>query len=203
MDVYLWSPGDGVSQVPIEAAEEVTCIAFNATGDILAIAREDGSVLLQSPHETRARVLISPVVRDAIGALAWRPSRGTSSPLNEFLVIGTYDGQVILVDVTWSLDSFVVKVDKIGTWRDVHTDQVCGIAWSNDGLSFATGANDNRVCTYEMPMGTMGLQNQWETCHRWTHDAAVKALAFKSGKGGILATGHHRDDGTDCRWWGA
>ena len=190
MDVYLWNPCYGVSHFPLETEEEVTSIAFNPTGDILAIAREDGSVVLQSPREDRARVYIAPIVHDAIGALAWRPSRSAGSPLHEFLIIGIYDGQVILLEVTWSLDSFATQVDKRGVWDDVHTDQICGIAWSNDGLSFATGANDNRVCTYEIPLGTMGLSNQWEKSHVWTNEAAIKALAFKSGKGGILATGN-------------
>jgi hypothetical protein len=33
------------------------------------------------------------------------------------------------------------------------------------------------------------MDNPWEMKQSWTHDAAVKALAFKSGKGGILAAG--------------
>ena len=109
--------------------------------------------------------------------------------MQEYLVIGNFDGQVVVVEVTWHLDSFNTKVEKRGYWGDVHTDQICGIAWSNDGLSFATGSNDNRVITFEIPMGKMGLQNYWEKQHEWIHDAAVKALAYKSGKGGILAAG--------------
>ena len=61
------------------------------------------------------------------------------------------------MEVTWHLDSFEAKVEKRGYWGDVHTDQICGIAWSNDGLSFATGANDNKVVTFEIPMGNNGV----------------------------------------------
>ena len=105
-------------------------------------------------------------------------------------MIGLYDGQVVLVEVEWELESGEVRVVKRGHWSDVHTDQICGVAWSNDGLVFATGANDNRVVTFEIPVGgTMGVQSSWEKKFEWVHDAAVKALAFKSGKGGVLAAG--------------
>lgn len=105
-------------------------------------------------------------------------------------MIGLYDGQVVLVEVEWELESGEAKVVKRGHWSDVHTDQICGAAWSNDGLVFATGANDNRVVTFEIPVGgTMGVQSSWEKKFEWVHDAAVKALAFKSGKGGVLAAG--------------
>lgn len=84
---------------------------------------------------------------------------------------------------------FDAKVEKRDIWDKIHDDQICGIAWSNDGLSFATGANDNKVCTFEIPMGVIGVAPKWEKKFQWVHDAAVKALAYKSGKGGVLAAG--------------
>ena len=75
MEVFLWHPDDGVSSLPIESLEDITSVAFNSTGDILAIAREDGSILLHCPTETSPRILIAPIVSDSIGALSWRPSR--------------------------------------------------------------------------------------------------------------------------------
>ena len=191
MDVYIWTPGHNVSRLPSSTTDDVTSLAFSPTGDILAIARENGSILLHSPNEKGARVHIAPIVSDAVGALAWRPSRSQNSDsrLHEFLIIGAFDGQVVLIEVTWYINEFRASVEKKGVWSDVHSDQICGIAWSNDGLCFATGANDNKVCTFEIPMGTIGLQHYWEKKYQWTHNAAVKALAFKSGKGGILAAG--------------
>lgn len=193
MDVFLWDPITGVTQLPLSTVEEVTSLAFSPTGEILAIAQDDGSVLLQSPSERIARIHISPLVRDAVGAMAWRPTpvRLDDVRLQEWLVIGLYDGQVVLVEVQWDLgEGGEAKVKKRGHWSDVHTDQICGIAWSHDGLAFATGANDNKVVTFEIPVGgTMGVQSNWERKFEWVHDAAVKALAFKSGKGGVLAAG--------------
>jgi WD40 repeat protein len=190
MDVYIWHPDQGVSLLPIETVEDVTSVAFNSTGDILAIAREDGSILLHSPYETSPRVYIAPIVPEAVGALSWRPNwLNSTSELQEYLVIGTYDGQVVLVEVTWELeDPKRAVVEKKGLWNNVHTDQICGIAWSNDGLCFATGANDNKLVTYEMEMG-IGVQAPFSKTHEWVHEAAIKALAFRSGKGGVLAAG--------------
>ena len=74
MEVFLWHPDDGVTSLPLESVEDITSVAFNSTGDILAIAREDGSILLHCPTETSARILIAPIVSDSIGALSWRPS---------------------------------------------------------------------------------------------------------------------------------
>jgi WD40 repeat protein len=192
MDVFLWSEGDGsVRSLSNEGVQDITSVAFNSTGDILAVAREDGSVLLQSPIESVPRIHIAPISDDAVGALSWRPSSShrSSGKIDELLVIGCYDGQIVLVNVTWFLEKFSAKVTRRGGWSDVHSDQICGIAWSNDGLSFATGGNDNRVCLFDIPLGTLGMDNPWEMKRSWTHDAAVKALAFKSGKGGILAAG--------------
>jgi len=196
MAVYLWKETDqSVRSLSSDSVQDITSVAFNSTGDILAIAREDGSVLLQSPTERIPRIHIAPISQDAVGALSWRPSPNSNnsaekqSVINEILVIGCFDGQVVLVDIVWYLEEFHAKVSRKGGWNDVHTDQICGIAWSNDGLSFATGANDNRVCLFEIPIGTLGMDNHWEKKREWFHQAAVKALAFKSGKGGILAAG--------------
>jgi meiosis-specific APC/C activator protein AMA1 len=191
-----------------EGVQDITSVAFNSTGDILAVAREDGSVLLQSPIESVPRIHIAPISDDAVGALSWRPSpthRFSEKKIDEILVIGCYDGQIVLVNITWFLETFSAKVTRRGGWSDVHSDQICGIAWSNDGLSFATGGNDNRVCLFEIPMGTLGMDNPWEMKRSWTHDAAVKALAFKSGKGGILAAGSAPVSNAFslhvCQWW--
>src|SRR5277367_3187123 len=97
MDVFLWDPTLGVNQLPTSTVEEVTSLAFSPTGEILAIANDDGSVLLQSPSERTARIHISPLVRDAVGALAWRPTpvRLDDVCLKVWLVIGLYNVEVV------------------------------------------------------------------------------------------------------------
>jgi len=195
MDVYLWSVEKGVRLIPLEIVNDVTSISFSPTGEILAVARDDGSIHLISPHESSPRVYIGPISTDAVGALSWRPTspiqRASEDELQEWLVIGAFDGQVVLLEIKWSLNEFKASVVKVAGWKGMHNDQICGIAWSKDGLAFATGANDNRLYTYEMPVGTgnAGPQEHWEKKFEWMHDAAVKALAFKAGKGSVLAAG--------------
>ena len=194
--IFLWNPEGGVRSLPMETFRDITSVTFNSTGDIIAIGMEDGSVALQGPKDECPRVIISPISRGSVGALSWRPTPSLSlqsDKLEEILIIGTVDGVVVLLRVTWELTgSHHGNVQEmLARWDNVHNDQVCGIAWSKDGLAFATGANDNKVCTYEVPMGTLGDGNRWEKKFEWTHDAAIKGLAFKSGKGGILAAGKH------------
>jgi WD40 repeat protein len=202
MDIFLWSKDGGVSHLPSsDGVDEITSVTFNQTGEILAIAREDGSILLHSPRETVPRIHIAPISSGAVGALAWRPTTLPSMGpiLHEILVIGACDGQVLLCEVTWNLEVFEAKVEKRGLWDKIHDDQVCGIAWSNDGLSFATGANDNKVCTYEIPLGVIGATPKWEKKFHWNHNAAIKALAYKSGKGSVLAAG--LPPSLACEFW--
>ena len=194
--IFLWNPEGGVRSLPMETFRDITSVTFNSTGDIIAIGMEDGSVALQGPKDECPRVIISPISRGSVGALSWRPTPSLSlqsDKLEEILIIGTVDGVVVLLRVTWELTgSHHGNVQEmLARWDNIHNDQVCGIAWSKDGLAFATGANDNKVCTYEVPMGTLGDGNRWEKKFEWTHDAAIKGLAFKSGKGGILAAGKH------------
>ena len=191
--VFLWNPADGVRSLQLENRRDVTNVVFNSTGEILAVGLEDGGIWLQGPEDEDPRVYIAPISPGAIGALAWRPtplSLQSDNKLEETLSIGTATGAVVLLLVVWDRANSSAEVKEIiARWDNIHNDQICGIAWSKDGLSFATGANDNKVCTYEVPMGAIGVQSSWEKKFEWIHDAAVKGLAFKSGKGGILAAG--------------
>jgi hypothetical protein len=191
--VFLWNSDCGVRSLPLENHRDVTNVVFNSTGDIIAIGLEDGGILLQGPKDPVARVYIAPISPGTIGALAWRPttlSLRSDGILEEVLSVGTATGVVILLSVTWDPNSSFGKIeDMIARWDDIHDDQICGIAWSKDGLAFATGANDNKVCIYEIPLGTIRVHSHWEKKFEWRHNAAVKALAFKAGKGGILAAG--------------
>jgi WD40 repeat protein len=112
----------------------------------------------------------------------------------------------------------------------VHTQQICGLAWSPDGDFFATGGNDNACCLFEAKnlikkssvvgeqddevseepvIGVNGVRSGFmiqpgsgRTCfvgagrekHRWTHGAAVKAIAFCPWQRGLIATGGGSND---------
>lgn len=61
-----------------------------------------------------------------------------------------------------------------------------GLAWNWDGLQFASGANDNLSCVYNVDAD---LVSPTRPRHSFTHDAAVKALAFCPWQENLLAAG--------------
>lgn len=105
-----------------------------------------------------------------------------------------------------------------------HTQQICGLSFSGDGNMFASGGNDNLCCLYQTNLllqssrealeddrslvtGMDGRQTHRTVeldgvvqlsigCekHRWTHGAAVKAIAFCPWKEGLVATGGGSND---------
>lgn len=93
----------------------------------------------------------------------------------------------------------------------VHTQQICGLAWSPTGEQFATGGNDNACCLFDLKKIDDGNQNRGPSdsqeggpvCkrlpagserHKWKHGAAVKAIAFCPWREGLIATGGGSND---------
>ena len=69
---------------------------------------------------------------DRVGALAWNRHVVSS---------GGRDNIVINHDVR-------IAEHKVATMTG-HTQEVCGLAWSHDGLTLASGANDNKLCLWD------------------------------------------------------
>ena len=99
-----------------------------------------------------------------IACVTWRPTvamRPSRSPHNdgqlvktEDLIVGDEIGNVYYYAVEWP-DAW--EVDRNG-WTGVmtliarisiHTQQICGLAWSQDGSLLATGGNDNLCLLFE------------------------------------------------------
>lgn len=92
----------------------------------------------------------------------------------------------------------------------VHTQQICGLAWSPTGNQFATGGNDNVCCLFDLKTvdaggggtlvdgqqtsGACKLLPAGSEKHRWQHGAAVKAIAFCPWREGLVATGGGSND---------
>ncbi|VBB77177.1 Putative Meiotic fizzy-related protein [Podospora comata] len=73
---------------------------------------------------------------------------------HEDLLVGTDEGRVLLYAVDWpspeekelwGLDGRVTLLLNI----QVHSQQICGLAWCPKGNYFATGANDNLCCLFD------------------------------------------------------
>ncbi|KAL8760507.1 MAG: hypothetical protein Q9184_003305, partial [Pyrenodesmia sp. 2 TL-2023] len=139
----------------------VTSLSFSSAEgghSILAIGRNGGHVSLWSLFDEGSR--FESQQPHAVACLAFKPVTtprmsgkfGTTVSTEELLV-GDELGNVYYYAVEWVEN---LKVDVHG-WHgamtliakvDVHSQQICGLAWSHDGDYFATGANDNACCLF-------------------------------------------------------
>lgn len=112
-----------------------------------------------------------------VACLSWRPTvalRRSFNPWspatlveNEDLLVGDDMGNIYYLAVEWPSaeaiwngiedgdDASFVRRD----WRgkinhiitiNVHTQQICGLSWSPNGRTFASGGNDNLCCVYDV-----------------------------------------------------
>ncbi|OBT58554.1 hypothetical protein VE04_02233 [Pseudogymnoascus sp. 24MN13] len=241
--LYAWSEIQGVHLLNSGSNNGtwLTSIAFSSTQGckcILAYGRSDGTLNLMSLYD-RALPRFEVQQPCPIACLTWRPtvtlrpSRSPHTPgqlvKTEDLVVGDEVGNVYYYAVEWP-DAW--EVDRNG-WTgvmtllariSVHTQQICGLAWSHDGSLLATGGNDNLCCLFEayklsIPQEgdqqtdelVTGLDSVQRTIsipgnnriksvllgaekHRWVHGAAVKAIAFCPWRDGLIATGGGSND---------
>ena len=141
----------------------VTSLSFSSTEgghSILAIGRNDGQISLWSLLDDDARFQCRQP--SAIACVAFKPvgTRRQSERLNstvvvEELLVGDEAGNIHYYSIEW-LNNRAVDIHgwpgamTLIAKISVHTQQICGLAWSPDGEHFATGANDNACCLFEV-----------------------------------------------------
>ncbi|TQS37952.1 hypothetical protein Golomagni_01553 [Golovinomyces magnicellulatus] len=232
--LYAWSELRGVQLLNSRSANGswLTSLAFSSNSGkkcILGFGRSDGSLSLMSLYDNMFPRF---EVRQPfpIACLAWRPqftTRPSKSPVSpgvnvktEDLLIGDEIGHVYYYSVEWPECWEVARDGWSGSMTllariSVHTQQICGLSFSNDGSLFATGGNDNLCCLFQTDVtlnSSQKTQSREETSmagiepdtvkemragsekHRWIHGAAVKAIAFCPWKEGLLATGGGSND---------
>ncbi|KAK5045686.1 hypothetical protein LTR84_009055 [Exophiala bonariae] len=156
--VYLWTEQYGVRYPPLPPARSsnfVTSLAFSSEEGgkaILAVARNNGAVTLWSLLESQPRfephhpcpascVSFKPTV-------TWRESTFSDSLVAcEDLLVGDDIGKIYYYSIEWlengqGLMTLLAKLD-------AHSQNVCGLAWSPDGLTFVSGGNDNRALLFD------------------------------------------------------
>ncbi len=74
-----------------------------------------------------------------------------------------------------------------------HTQEVCGLKWSFDGYSLASGGNDNKLMIWNT-RSTAPISKFSQHC------AAVKGLAWSPHNHGVLASGGGSADRTIKFW---
>jgi hypothetical protein len=152
--------------------------------------------------------------------------------LTEELLIGDEVGHIYFYSVEWPSEEQSALFGWHGAMTliarmNIHTQQICGLAWSADGELFASGGNDNNcflfetkkilrpdisnantLATLDVREGPAGesiytVSNRTDQVlhlqhtaarHKWTLNAAVKAMAFCPGQRGLLAIGGGSND---------
>ncbi|KAB8239407.1 WD40 repeat-like protein [Aspergillus alliaceus] len=165
--VYLWSEAFGVQHPPFanqHTSNHVTSLSFsseNGEKAILAVGRQSGALCLWSVFDSEIRFDISHP--DTITCVAFKQmkSRRISAKFphvevdTEDLAVGDDNGNIWYYSVEWPDDEIRDEFDWQGSMTLVakisaHTQQVCGISWSPDGVYLATGGNDNACMLFEL-----------------------------------------------------
>jgi cell division cycle protein 20 (cofactor of APC complex) len=173
--LYIWDAQTGASQQLLTHDPEhpwnvLTAVAWSPYGDSIAVGGTDRTIkiwdiasmtckgeLPQDSHESR------------ISALAWNNRNGN-------------------ILASGSRDSYILEHDLREWQRPVcrlhgHTQEVCGLKWSPEGMQLASGGNDNCLNVWELGSSIPHFSKPNG------HNAAVKAIAWCPWKSHTLSTG--------------
>ena len=142
----------------------VTSLSFSSTEgslSILAIGRNTGQVCLWSLNDGE-EIRFKAQHPAAIACVAFKPvtthrtsERFGSLVATEELLVGDEKGDVYYYSVEWMTQDQVNIHGWHGSMKlliriSIHSQQICGLAWSPAGDYFATGANDNACCLFQV-----------------------------------------------------
>jgi cell division cycle 20, cofactor of APC complex len=196
--VYLYHTDTGAIQeikACTESSDYVTSVAWirSASGseltsdsNKLAVGTFRSSVQVwDTTTATKVRSLSGH--SDRIGALAWNGVTLTS---------GSRDGRILHHDLRMASPSTPATL--LG-----HQQEICGLAWSPDGKTLASGGNDNCLCLWDAKMfAASSAQTMAPRQRLLQHRAAVKALAWCPWERHLLASGGGTADRT-IKFWNA
>ncbi|BES98938.1 WD domain, G-beta repeat [Nesidiocoris tenuis] len=177
--VYLWSATTSQVTRLCDLGPEnntVTSVAWNEKGNLVAVGTQEGHVEIWDPSATKQVSKLSGHAA-RVGTLAW---------CGDVLASGSRDRSILLRDLRVPQTEFERRFS-------AHRQEVCGLKWSPDLQSLASGGNDNKLHIWNMhsssPVNTFG-----------DHVAAVKAIAWSPQHHGLLASGGGTADRT-IRFW--
>ncbi|TMW66248.1 hypothetical protein Poli38472_004013 [Pythium oligandrum] len=182
--VYLWNAETGEIDelMTLEGDDYVSSVQWSdvSGSSHLAIGTSDSVVQLWDVAASK-QVRSMNGHSSRVGALAWN---------NYILSSGSRDSSIIHHDVR-------ARQHNVATLSS-HEQEVCGLSWSPDGTTLASGGNDNTLCLWKS--STIGSSTQ-EPAHRLEqHTAAVKAIAWCPWERNLLATGGGTADRTIKFW---
>ncbi|KAI8945678.1 WD40-repeat-containing domain protein [Xylaria longipes] len=166
--LYGWSEATGVSllNASVKDGSWLTSVAFSSEQggkSILAFGRSSGGLSLMSLFDSLLPRFEAQQPAP-VACLCWRPTVTMRPSLNinnpgimvgaEDLLVGDELGDVYYYSVEWPEPWEVARENWPGAMTlmvriKVHSQQVCGLAWSPTGIEFATGGNDNLCCLFQ------------------------------------------------------
>jgi WD40 repeat protein len=160
--VYLWNAATREIQelLTLDHDNYISSLSYvKENGHLLAVGTSNHNVeIWDTVKIARTRVMSGHMAR--VGSLAWR---------GQILTSGSKDTSIINHDPRAS--SHIVS-----TYHS-HKQEVCGLAWNGDGLTLASGGNDNLLALWDIRRQNSGETAYYQPTHCCTeHLAAVKAL---------------------------
>ncbi|XP_050663853.1 fizzy-related protein homolog [Leptidea sinapis] len=166
--VYLWSACTSQVTRLCDLSSEgntVTSVAWSERGNLVAVGTQKGHISVWDVSVNKeVSKLPGHVAR--VGALAWN---------GDVLSSGSRDRHIRQRDIR----SPPGQASRV---LQGHRQEVCGLKWSPDGQSLASGGNDNKLFVW-----TMHSTSPVQTYS--AHVAAVKAIAWSPHQHGLLASG--------------
>lgn len=204
-DLFLWNAATaGVTRLlGFEGEDEtVTAVSWTESGKRVAVASSEGKVQLWD-SESEQMVRRFPDHPQRVSTMSWA---------NNLLATGGRDNTIRVFDARTG-GRPVMRLSG-------HESEVCGLSWSPDRATLASGGNDNRVLLWSVA-GAMrarkrastssssggaaaaGLSTRLEPLYRLSgHRAAVKALDWSPHRRGLLVSGGGTLD-KSLRFWNA
>ncbi|KAK6360143.1 hypothetical protein TWF730_006296 [Orbilia blumenaviensis] len=212
-DIYGWTERGGAKPFKPWATTQITAIAFSSTPgklDILAVGRVDGVISLWGLGESVPRAEAQH--QAAVACVSFKPFESRRRGLGnrkewtrcEDLLLGDESGNIYFYAIEWDPEPGSVACGMTLVRRmKVHTQQICGIAWSTDASQVATGGNDNQCILFDVETPKDEDSDSRDADepnreliirHKWSHQAAVKAIAFCPWQKSLIATGGGSND---------
>ncbi|KAI3654619.1 hypothetical protein MP228_000673 [Amoeboaphelidium protococcarum] len=193
--VYLWNAEScNVAKLcDLSAYDNVTSVNWAPDGRTLALGTNRGSVQIWDTVQLKKlRTLSGHSSR--VGTCAWNGST---------ISTGSRDRSILQRDTRIADQSASFEVKMVG-----HKQEVCGLKWSPDGQSLASGGNDNKLLIWDarflqQDSGRRPIDGNTELQPRLKfaeHNAAVKAIAWSPHCAGLLASGGGTAD-RRIRFW--
>ncbi|MGE3806118.1 MAG: WD40 repeat domain-containing protein, partial [Gemmataceae bacterium] len=177
--LWVWSNPPRRTQVPLSNQDRFVGISFNATGEILAVARESGSIVLFDIVNGEAKRKSEFTIPGGaqIRAITFAPIEFDikTERTRAALVVGNDSGHVNIWDVS-------ATRPKEGQYLDGHRQPITALAFNPTGDLLASADEEGKVIVWQF--------KPERRLKEWKLPGGVAALTFTI-EGRYLATGNY------------